>query len=284
LAPHRAKAAITLWQISPGTTAAPDAQYAILMMSNVCSLDGIAIATEDSAGLPEGAFIRLSGAPPLRDGLLYLATPAAEALYNFPADQVASCAGLPVDSGRVCIFSEAGQGDCVAFGQFLGDNGNFGAPAVGVQLDQVLSRVATTGNNLSDWARGGNSDPTLPLNARVLPANPVICDQDGGTGSSDAGLDAGADGGSDASVDAAYLNYPDGGQCPLNTSDAGPGGSDAGGGVDRVTTGGGGGGGGGSWPQNSSSGSCCQGSVSNAALFMLPLFFSSAWRRRRKAT
>jgi hypothetical protein len=84
-------------------------------------------------------------------------------------------------SGRVCYVVNPPQADgettgvidCVAYGAFTGDNGSFGPPTPITPDDRSLQRVATSGQNASDWA--GQLQPTPQNNAAAGVQLPTLC-------------------------------------------------------------------------------------------------------------
>ena len=62
--------------------------------------------------------------------------------------------GIMSPSGRVCFQTV----DCVAYGDFSGDNGSYGSPATALPTEGLLSlkrgRTATPKNNATDYALG----------------------------------------------------------------------------------------------------------------------------------
>ncbi|MDF1562415.1 MAG: hypothetical protein P1V51_05185 [Deltaproteobacteria bacterium] len=274
-----AQSSVMLWELSPGSPDVGDADYVVLRVSDACSLDGLALVVEDSSGASQGCYLRFEGPSPVANGYVLVGGAGLEDAISLAPDFLAECAALSPESGRLCLVDGSGLLDCVAYGQFTGDNSGFGAPADGILSGQALQRVQTTGYNATDWLRSPSADPSLLFQGRVLPPGGLTCSTDGGSGGGDGGT-----------LDPTYLEFPGGGLCP--TTALGQGGTSTDGGTsDGGTTsdGGGGGGppsgGGGSIPYERS-GCGCGADRSPAAaplwalglLFLLPLF---GHRRRR---
>lgn len=158
-------------QVFPGFEQAPDAQYVMMRIeADVQSLvNGQSFATFDAAGDaldPFGGFCptpspscRLPKVSPAcaqggcsstetNDGRLFVATQRAADLFCLAPDLLAT-GGLPYPDGRVCFgntgsFSATcftkvlGPVDCVAYGNYTGDNGIFGSPAASPALGDAL--------------------------------------------------------------------------------------------------------------------------------------------------
>ncbi len=87
---------------------------------------------------------------------ILVATERAQEVLGVTADFVLPDGLLGEDMGRVCYQVTADDGssmtvDCVAFGGYAGDNGDFGRPLRGGPDNRTIVRVATTGTNRADW-------------------------------------------------------------------------------------------------------------------------------------
>jgi uncharacterized protein (TIGR03382 family) len=268
---------IRLEMISAGSSAEPDADYVVLRLDlsgpGACTLDGVAVTLEDARGQLLPCFVRLEGPPPRTTGVVLVATPRAEEALGLRADYVTTCAEVPLESGRVCVVRGTKAYDCVAYGQYTGDNGAGGPPADGLPLDRTLVRVQATGYNQTDWQSTPTADPGSLLADRPLQA----CATDGGPAPS---VDAGSD--------VFCPPRPNGSLCPTtrfqpldgSATDGGATPSDGGadGGRGSTTSPGGG-----SAFENPPEGSsCCNAGGPGAAVFFLPLAGIYALRRRRR--
>ncbi len=267
---------IRLEMISAGSSTEPDADYVVLRLdlspSGTCTLDGVAVTLEDARGRLLPCFVRLEGPPPRPSGVVLIATPQAEATLGLRADYVTTCAEIPVESGRVCVVRGTRAYDCVAYGQYTGDNGAGGPPVDGLPLDRTLVRIQATGYNQTDWQSTPTADPGGLLADRTL----ETCATDGGSASS-----------TDAGSDVFCPPRPDGGLCPTTRFQPLDGGmadgaaapSDAGtdGGRGSVTSPGGAG----AFTSPPRGSSCCNAGGPGAAVFFLPLAGIYALRRRR---
>ncbi|RMG19564.1 MAG: hypothetical protein D6729_04945, partial [Deltaproteobacteria bacterium] len=216
-----------LHELSPGLSVANDAQYIVLDVTGVSSLQGLTIEVyEPGSGRQPLPLVQLGG--PVSGHYYVIATSEAENHWSFAADAVFA-GGLLPETGRICLYEAGtmanpgrGELDCVAWGQFPPDqNGTFGAPAPGVYLDQKLRRIAYTGFNINDWVVGLDPDPRIFVGTQG----------DGGMPDGGNAMDGGVDGG-------------DGGPGDGGPPDAGRDGGDGGGmGVPIVPGAGGGEGG-----------------------------------------
>src|SRR5262249_24351009 len=106
---------------------------------------------------------------------ILIATPQAEELFSIKADLIAT-GGLAYPGGRVCwgdcdlrLDCSSGPVDCLAYGNFTGDNGVFGTPAPTPPLGMALrgSPDRTNqfiGGNLLDNSLGFNIAAPRPQN------------------------------------------------------------------------------------------------------------------------
>lgn len=139
---------------------------------------------------------------------LLIATPWAQGLFCVTADLLA-IGTLSSPSGRVCfgdcsLRTDCGDGpvDCVAYGDFTGDNGIFGTPAASPPLGSALSaRPQRTnqflGGNLLDSAAGFETAAPAPANFHgdqgALSGTPGDADGNGRLDGDDPGALVGAE-------------------------------------------------------------------------------------------
>lgn len=160
---------IVIQELFAGFDQAPGAQYLVLRpQTNVQTLvHGQALPTFDATGNTAGPFAtfcptrtqcdlpRVSpacsagGCPPAaagNDSSILIATAWARDLFCVTPDLVAT-GHIPYPDGRVCFGDvgafepaclDAGPVDCIAYGQFTGDNGIFGSPAPALVQGLVL--------------------------------------------------------------------------------------------------------------------------------------------------
>jgi hypothetical protein len=154
-------------QVFPGLEQAPHAQYVMLRMQALLqtAVFGQPFPVFDAAGNPLGTFAAfcanrsacsLPAASPAcaandcpkpvdaNNRNVLAATLWAQELFCVTADLLAT-GMLPYPDGRACfgdcdLRSESGSGpvDCVAYGNFTGDNAPFGSPAVSPMLGEAL--------------------------------------------------------------------------------------------------------------------------------------------------
>lgn len=204
---------IVIDQVFFGFAQAPDAQFVVLRMEAPLQtlVHGQPIPTENGAGTagpPFATFCTGAGtscdlpavSPACAAGgcptafnaegrHVLIATPRAEELFCITAD-LAATGALPHPDGRVCWGECAGRPDCpagpvdcVAYGDFTGDNGPFGMPAMSPPLGDALIGSSQrqgqfNGGNLLDDALGFSIQTTTAL----LPVPRNFHDDSGGAG------------------------------------------------------------------------------------------------------
>lgn len=87
---------------------------------------------------------------------MLMGTAEAQALFGIPFDEVVT-GRLVQPDGRVCfgLFGPpAAPVDCVAYGEYTGDNGTGGAPTVAPVLGMALVRVSDTNDDATDFELG----------------------------------------------------------------------------------------------------------------------------------
>ena len=191
-------------EVFPGFAPAPDAQYVMMRIEigAQTQVNGQQFKTFDASGVPTdpfGAFCvtrgvacalpkvspacAQGGCPGLgdtNDRRLFIATQRAADLFCITPDLLAT-GSLPFPDGRVCFgdtgpfgptCSAAGPVDCVAYGDYTGDNGIFGSPAPSPVLGEALvgsparpAQCLTSNLNKSAVCSGGsnaNQGCTMP--------------------------------------------------------------------------------------------------------------------------
>jgi len=190
-------------QVFPGFPAAPHAQYVTLRLQALLqtAVYSQPLPTYDAAGNPTGSFGTFCSTPRSRCVLpavspacsaggcpagidasgsrILIATLWAQDLFCVTADLLAS-GSVPHPDGRVCFGDctlhpdcPPGPVDCVAYGNFSGDNGIFGQPAMSPSLGEALVGLAERrnqfnppGGTLLDSAAGFTIGAPTPHNFR----------------------------------------------------------------------------------------------------------------------
>lgn len=187
-------------QMFPGFTEAPQAQYVMLhtqaavqtlvhgqplpmlgASGNSLGSFGTFCTTANTCDLPKVSPACSAGGCPSaiasNDRRILVATPWAQGLFCVTADLLATQL-LPYPDGRVCFgdcsvqpgLCPAGPVDCVAYGDFTGNNGVFGSPAVSPMLGEALvaspdrKNQFLNGGNLLDNAVGFSIGMPTPRN------------------------------------------------------------------------------------------------------------------------
>lgn len=145
-------------QVFFGTENCPNAQFVVLRTqdSGQIFVQNQTIAVQNADGSDAGlfgTFTRNLTDNPGEGVAILMATAEAEGLFGITADEVAS-GQLVFPDGRVCFGEFDGPVDCVAFGNFTGNNTGFGSPAVQPQLGMALVRQSETGDNSADFVLG----------------------------------------------------------------------------------------------------------------------------------
>ena len=138
-------------EIYPGHPGAPDAQYVMLRMilGGQTFVRNHSITSFSADGTPQPVFgtfgdnvsVGTSGSR------ILMATQEAVELFDITADHVTT-GRLQFPSGRICFSSETV--DCVAYGDFTGNNGIYGESAVALERGLSLHRTQDTQNNAAD--------------------------------------------------------------------------------------------------------------------------------------
>ena len=145
-------------QVYFGNPDCPNAQYVQLrtLAAFQVFVNGQAVTTQsaDGSGAPAfGSFTRNLTNTAAGVGML-IGTAEAEELFGVTFDQVVS-GSLVQQDGRVCFGNFGGsEVDCVAYGNFTGDNGEHGSPAPRPQLGDTLTRISETDDNAVDFVLG----------------------------------------------------------------------------------------------------------------------------------
>ncbi len=160
---HEARAAFHLMVIDEvffGTEQCPDAQYVELRMQAPFQVlvGGQRMETKNADGTSAPDFGRFgSNVSNSNAGAkIIMGTAQAAALFGMTFDQVVT-GRLVQSDGKVCfgfVRVPAGPVDCVAYGNFTGDNSGFGSPAVAPVLGMALVRRTETDNNANDFVLG----------------------------------------------------------------------------------------------------------------------------------
>lgn len=145
-------------QIFFGSTNCPSAQYVQLrtLSAGQTAVQNQSVTTENSDGSSAPDFGTFASNPTGNPGpgaTMLIGTADAQVLFGIAMDQVVS-GTLPFSDGRICFSNLNGPADCVAYGNFAGDNSGFGNPAVSPQLGMALVRLSGTDDNSADFALG----------------------------------------------------------------------------------------------------------------------------------
>jgi len=186
-APGWAQDRVILRQVITSWQGDDDAQLIELRMltAGQGNLGGIAqIRLDDPSGDPAARrfFTFLSGVPrQVADASILLATEELLALLpGLKADFVIPSGYLSADAGRVCYQLSDGTEenttviDCLAYGDYQGGNGRFGAWLRAAPTNRSLLRVGVTGINVDDWET--DLEPTFANNAGVVALLRTLCD------------------------------------------------------------------------------------------------------------
>ncbi len=143
-------------EIYGGHPADPAAQYVMLRMTanDQYNVGGQPIRTFFPDGTPGPAFGTFAN--DVQNGVvgfkILMATAEAVRIFGVPADQVTT-GRLPFPSGRVC-WAGVVEADCVAYGAYTGNNGEYGQPAVALEIGKALHRIQfneAADNNATDF-------------------------------------------------------------------------------------------------------------------------------------
>ena len=149
---------VAIDQVFFGTPDCPNAQYVMLriLQNGMSFVASQRIRTQAAAGGDAGDFGTFANNLPngANGAAMIMGTADAAALFGIDMDQEAS-GQLVFEDGRVC-FGQFGAGpvDCVAYGDYTGDNGNGGAPAVAPVRGMALIRQGNTNDDEADFALG----------------------------------------------------------------------------------------------------------------------------------
>jgi hypothetical protein len=149
---------VVIEQVFFGTADCPNAQYVMLRTTapGQVLVAGQTFPAQNADGSSAGNFATFADSLSNGDlgAAMLVATADAATLFGITPDQVAS-GNLVFADGRIC-FGMFGvlPVDCVAYGNFTGDNGNNGSPAVRPELGMALVRQSASMNNSADFALG----------------------------------------------------------------------------------------------------------------------------------
>src|SRR5262245_30120486 len=107
---------------------------------------GVSVENADGSGALEFGSFQNDLSNGATHAVLIIGTEEAAGLLGLAMDEVAS-GRLSTGSGRVCW----GGFDCVAYGDFTGNNGPHGQPAESPPLGMALVRQASTNSNSADF-------------------------------------------------------------------------------------------------------------------------------------
>jgi hypothetical protein len=147
-------------QVFFGTADCPNAQYVMMRMlaSSMQFINGQKVRAQNADGSAAPDFGTFNGNAPhgMAGDAFIMGTSDAAALFGIAMDQETS--GMLVrPDGRVCYgFFGSGPVDCVAYGNYTGDNTGGGSPAVAAQFGMALIRESggQLGNDATDFALG----------------------------------------------------------------------------------------------------------------------------------
>jgi hypothetical protein len=153
-------------QVFLGSADCPNAQYVVMrtLAAGQNFVQGQTVRAQHGDGSMAAVFATFAmNMPNGASGARFIVgTAEAAGLFGLTLDQTAT-GTLDVGSGRVCFGLSAGNPvDCVAYGDFTGDNGSRGAPAPAPPAGMALVRQSNTGTNADDFAVG---DPAPQNNA-----------------------------------------------------------------------------------------------------------------------
>ncbi len=158
---HAAQHFMVIDEIYPGHPGAPDAQYVMLRMTSggQTNIGDHSITSFSADGTPQPVFGTfgsdvLNGTSGSR---ILMATQEAVDLFGISADHVTT-GRLEFPSGRICFSSETI--DCVAYGDFTGNNGIYGPSTVALERGLSLHRTQDSQNNAADL----ELRPAVPIN------------------------------------------------------------------------------------------------------------------------
>lgn len=183
----RAQNRIVLDEVVGSWQGDDDIQYVELRMLEA-NQNGIAnvaaIVFDDASGSEDGrrvAIFTQNVGRGVEGAKILIASTKARDLADVAPDFLLPSGYLRPTAGRVCYAVNTTSGlalvDCVAYGEFTGDNGSFGPPTPRTPDNRALQRAAYSGRNRADWT--SVLDPVLESNAGStgrLPA--TLCGDD----------------------------------------------------------------------------------------------------------
>jgi hypothetical protein len=141
-----------------GTEECPDAQYVVLRttafgMTLVRNQEFDTQLADGTVSADFGKFDK--NLPNSQSGVsMIVGTQRAQQLFGIQLDTVVT-GQLIFPDGRLCFGRfgpPVGPVDCVAYGNYTGDNGPYGDPATAPMLGKALARVSNTLDNRTDFA------------------------------------------------------------------------------------------------------------------------------------
>ena len=182
----RAQSSIILDEVVGSWQGDTDIQYLELRMvaDGQNGIAGAALIFDDASASDAGrrtAFFTQNVARGVQNAKILVASMKAGDLSGVVPDALLPAGFLRPTAGRVCyaVYSPSGLSvvDCIAYGQFTGANGSFGAPTPLTPDNRALQRAALTGRNRADWTSVLN--PVLESNAGFTGVPPETLCGDG---------------------------------------------------------------------------------------------------------
>ena len=145
-------------QVYFGGEDCPDSQYVMMRTLNAFQVfvngQGVHTQNADGSAGPDFGVFDHNLARTDAGVTMLIGTHAAAQQFGIAFDQEVDGRLIQPD-GRVCFGIFGGQPvDCVAYGNFTGDNSPHGQPAVAPQIGQALVRRSETDNNANDFILG----------------------------------------------------------------------------------------------------------------------------------
>jgi hypothetical protein len=149
---------VVIDQVFFGTADCPNAQYVDMRLLTAgmrfVQTQKVTAQNADGSSAPEFGTFAANVPNGTAGDHFIMGTADAAALFGITMDQTAS-GNLVVGDGRVCFGFFGGMPvDCVAYGNYTGDNGTGGSPATAPALGMALLRQTNTNNDMNDFAPG----------------------------------------------------------------------------------------------------------------------------------
>jgi hypothetical protein len=159
-----AQSKISLDEVVGSWQADDEVQYVELRMTandQTAIMNVAAVIFDDATASAAGQRLAIFPQNVLRglvDAKILIASTKARDLSGVTPDFLLPSGWLHPKDGRVCYAVSNGSGyapiDCVAYGNFTGDNGSFGPPTPLTPDNRALQRTATEGRNRTPAPRG----------------------------------------------------------------------------------------------------------------------------------